>query len=130
MRFSFTASVPNEPDTAIDSFMQHCSKHGLMTSKSAYRVRFESKGIFNYWNFALYQFIDYGSLSVSKGSSSSLTLTYSVTSLRFWLAVLLIIFFGFAMQYAWYAVTALCAGVLLLIYVQQFVWFRGFLRKL
>lgn len=117
---------------ALDVILQRVQSNGVKSfSVKKMIVEFETKSIFNYWNFALFSLVDFGEFKISVVDGK---LSYKIVSYRIWLllGVFLIlfnvIFDNFIFMFCGIVIFGLVN--LLFIYLSHYLFFKKVIKEL
>lgn len=117
---------------ALDVILQRVQSNGVKSfSVKKMIVEFETKSIFNYWNFALFSLVDFGEFKISVVDGK---LSYKIVSYRIWLllGVFLIlfnvIFDNFIFMFCGIVIFGLVN--LLFIYLSHYLFFKKVVKEL
>lgn len=117
---------------ALDVILQRVQSNGVKSfSVKKMIVEFETKSIFNYWNFALFSLVDFGEFKISIVDGK---LSYKIVSYRIWflLGVFLILFNVIFDNCIFMLCGIVILGLvnLLFIYLTHYLFFKKVVKEL
>ncbi len=117
---------------ALDVILQRVQSNGVKSfSVKKMIVEFETKSIFNYWNFALFSLVDFGEFKISIVDGK---LSYKIVSYRIWflLVVFLILFNVIFDNFIFMLCGLVILGLvnLLFIYLTHYLFFKKMVKEL